>query len=528
ILSFIFSIHHCSLVILYFALLYHILLCAKKKNTKSDTTPIKKNDNVNGAKTFPVAGKNAALGEDDPDPTSRVPQVPPNDAEVDDKSLQSDDGVSTNLLNLPLATPAGLASATPFCGDKKIDNDKQNSVASTILLSISKQLIARPSDLKPGDGQGGMFHEEQTLDKLAQSAMQAEPGQIAEHADNVEKTGQVRKPEEGGEQIERNDQFGKKEQAQKLKKLEEKEKNRKLEQAEQAEVITEKKTAVIEQHVVPLDRTQSQKNEHSNSAPESSALQSSKIQFLSTQSASSQPALTQKSNKESSKASTQSTPDSDRSLNIFNIDANWSNFNMSEQKMLPQRKSQPSKRNKKSSKKQDNRRSIKGSEKLSTRSSKDSRRSGKFSRENNKSRAVQKEPRSGTILDQADAKQWSRAGSTPIEEASSQSSLAPQESEEMEQRSMAKEHEKMLPSTPQSRLASTERIRVSMREQSQTSAIMQSGNEMQPARPVKSKDSVDSTDGVASETHSDAPVGGFGSRRRRYAAASTSIAEFTL
>uniref|UniRef100_A0A915C6K3 Uncharacterized protein n=1 Tax=Parascaris univalens TaxID=6257 RepID=A0A915C6K3_PARUN len=75
ILSFIFSIHHCSLVILYFALLFHILLCAKKKNTKSDTTPIKKNDNVNGAKTFPVAGKNAALGEDDPDPTSRVPQL---------------------------------------------------------------------------------------------------------------------------------------------------------------------------------------------------------------------------------------------------------------------------------------------------------------------------------------------------------------------------------------------------------------------------------------------------------------------
>lgn len=75
-------------------------------------------------------------------------RVPPNDAEVDDKSLQSDDGASTNLLNLPLATAGGLASATATGGDKKIDKDKQNSVASTILLSISKQLIAHPSDMK--------------------------------------------------------------------------------------------------------------------------------------------------------------------------------------------------------------------------------------------------------------------------------------------------------------------------------------------------------------------------------------------
>uniref|UniRef100_A0A0M3I0Z1 Pecanex-like protein n=1 Tax=Ascaris lumbricoides TaxID=6252 RepID=A0A0M3I0Z1_ASCLU len=507
ILSSIFSIHHCPLVILYFALLFHILLCAKKKSTKSETAPIKKNATVKRTKTLSVADKNARLGAYDPDLINRIPQVPPNDAEVDDKSLQSDDGASTNLLNLPLATAGGLASATATGGDKKIDKDKQNSVASTILLSISKQLIAHPSDMKvsfieakklsiivddlnllqSGDGQGGVFREEeQTHGEHAQKAEQAEPGQKVEHTDNVEKVGKVRKSEEGGEQVENNDQFEKREQAQKSKKLDEEEKNGKVKQVEKAEV-KEMKAAAIEQCVVPLDRTQSQENENVDSTPESSTLQSNKIQLLSTQSASSQSAVTQTTDTESSKASTRSTPDSERSLNVVNNDANSDNRNISQQKILVQRKRQPSKRSKKSSKKQEDKRSIKQSEKLSKRSSNDSR-SGRFLLEKSKkSTAVQNELQRGAMLHQADTKQWRQANPTPIEEVSLQSSPAPQEIEEAERGSVSKGREKMPQGTPQRRLANTQR---------------QSGKEMQPLYPEKSKDSVDS----ASEAHSDAQL----------------------
>ncbi|VDM50073.1 unnamed protein product [Toxocara canis] len=147
-------IYDCFITMLCFLIIFHVLLCAKKKKASSENDAVKKNQNQNQEGTTTAAGvdKNAGLGADDPDLVSRAPPPLPEEAEAD---LRSDRRVSSNrqtdAANVTFTTPTTLASAIPSFENKQLDKKEQNSAASTVLLSISKQLAANQGAAKKED-----------------------------------------------------------------------------------------------------------------------------------------------------------------------------------------------------------------------------------------------------------------------------------------------------------------------------------------------------------------------------------------